>query len=62
MGKVRKRKVRHNAPVNNSDEEELPVESKESAIQTIIDQLQVRCYFLLTKKKIKVELYIIYYL
>ncbi|XP_032529076.2 HEAT repeat-containing protein 3 [Danaus plexippus] len=41
MGKVRKRKVRHNAPVNNSDEEELPVESKESAIQTIIDQLQV---------------------
>ncbi|XP_034830522.1 HEAT repeat-containing protein 3 [Maniola hyperantus] len=45
MGKVRKRKPKPNKIVNNeaatnSDEEELPLDSKENAIQTIIDQLQ----------------------
>lgn len=47
MGKVRKRKPKahkalYSEPAHNSDEEELPVDSKENVIQTIIDQLQVK--------------------
>lgn len=46
MGKVRKRKPKahkalYSEPAHNSDEEELPVDSKENVIQTVIDQLQV---------------------
>lgn len=46
MGKVRKTKpsrVRRSEPVDNTsdEEEQLPVDSKENALQTILDQLQV---------------------
>lgn len=45
MGKIRKPKptrAKKSAPVIEvNDEEELPVDSKENAIQTILDQMQV---------------------
>ncbi|CAH2102480.1 unnamed protein product [Euphydryas editha] len=43
MGKIRKRKlnkVSNNVTSSNNDEEELPVDSKDNVIQTMIDQIQ----------------------
>lgn len=45
MGKVKKPKPGRNkndALTHNSDEEQVSAESKDSAIQTVLDQVQVR--------------------
>lgn len=43
MGKVKKRKVNksQNNIVPDISDEELPIDSKENVVQTILDQLQV---------------------
>lgn len=49
MGKVKKSKpARSRKPVvetHSDEEEQVPVDSKENALQTILDQLQVRISF-----------------
>lgn len=46
MGKIRKprpgRAKRNESVEDTNQEEEIPIDSKENAIQTVMDQLQVR--------------------
>lgn len=50
MGKVRKakpdRQKKKVVETNSNDEEQIPIDSKENALQTILDQLQVICEIL----------------